>query len=58
MRVICNNNDPHSYQVDYIYGGQQGYTLNLVLTLNKSYHVISSIQRIQMDQQLALGLRI
>jgi hypothetical protein len=27
MRVICNNNDPHSYQVDYIYGGQQGYTL-------------------------------
>jgi hypothetical protein len=31
-------------------------TISNSLTLNKSYHVISSIQQIQIDQQLALGL--
>jgi hypothetical protein len=44
MKVICKNDDVFFN------------SLNGILTLNKSYHVISSIQRIQMDQQLALGL--
>jgi hypothetical protein len=44
MKVICKNND--------IFFA----SLNGILTLNKSYDVISSIQRIQTDQQLALGL--
>jgi hypothetical protein len=44
MKVICKNDDAFFA------------SLNGILTLNKSYDVISSIQRIKIDQQLALGL--
>jgi hypothetical protein len=52
MKVICKNNEE-----DYSYSLNATYiTISNSLTLNKSYHVISSIQQIQIDQQLALGL--
>jgi hypothetical protein len=50
MKVICKNND-------LFFTSLNGMALRPhLLTLNKSYDVISSIQRIQMNQQLALGL--